>query len=299
MIVGTFSQKIYEAFNQGSYKFNLTLLDDWSDSRLDSMESLVIGRMNNDDLKKCSRLKNIFIPFTGRNGFDENFMKENGITLHSTNAHSKYVAERAFTLALTLLGKITQYDTSLKRGNWSRRNFDNRVSWNTLFNKRVGIYGYGTIGKWIAKFLEPFNCDLYVYNRSQNENVRYADSLKELVEKSDIVFISVPLNKETESAFNKEVLGHMHSKFLVNIARGKVVNEDDLYTALKSKTLLGYASDVWYNYPASDSDNSPVSKYPLNEENVVMTPHCGGFAHGSENMRYIDILNQVENIKLI
>ena len=296
MNVGTFSEKIFHIFTVGNYSFNLTLLNDWSDSRLFKMDSLITGKMNNDDLQKCPKLKNIFIPFTGRNGFDEGFMNEAGITLHSTNAHSKYVAERAFTLALTLLGKITEYDTSLKAGKWSRRNFDNRVSWNTLFEKKVGIYGYGTIGKWITKMLDPFDCKIHVYNRSKNDNVNYVDSLEDLVSKTDIIFISVPLNKETESSFNKHLLENMHGKFLINIARGNIVNEDDLYTALKNDTLQGYASDVWYNYPKSGSDYTLVSKYPLHEENVVMTPHCGGFAHGSEQKRYIDTLNQIESL---
>ena len=295
MNVGTFSEKIYHVFTEGNYSFNLTLLNDWNDSRLVKMNSLIIGRMNNDDLQKCSKLRNIYIPFTGRNGFDEGFMKEAGITLHSTNAHSKYVAERGFTLALTLLGKITEYDTSLKAGNWSRRNFEDRVSWNTLFEKKVGIYGYGTIGKLIANMLTPFSCELHVYSRSKTDNVNYVDSLEDLVSKTDIIFISVPLTKETESSFNKHLLESMHGKFLINIARGKIVNEDALYTALKNDTLQGYASDVWYNYPGSGSDHTPVSKYPLHEENVVMTPHCGGFAHGSEQKRYIDTLNQIES----
>ncbi len=296
MNVGTFSQKILNIFNQGNYSFKLIKLENWDDTRLKDMDSLIIGRMSNEDLTKCPNLKNIFIPFTGRNGFDETYLLKEKVNLHSTSAHSKYVAERAFTLALTLLGKIIEYDTSLKNDKWSRRNFENRVSWNSLFEKKVGIYGYGSIGKWISKFLEPFNCDLYVYNRSQNDNVKYVDSLKELVEKTDLVFICVPLNDETNSIFDKALLDHMQDKFLVNIARGKVVNEDDLYSALKNKSLLGYASDVWYNYPPANSDHSPVSKYPLHEENVVMTPHCGGFAHGSEDKRYIDTLNQIENL---
>lgn len=294
MKVGIFSKKILDVYIKNNYSFEAVRLKDWNDAGIEEVDSLVIGRMSNEEIDKCSNLKDIYIPFTGKNGFNEVYLNEKGITLHTTNSHSKFVAERALALTLTFLGKIIEYNNKLKEGNWSKRNFDERISWESLFNKRIGIYGYGTIGKWISKMTEAFNCEVYAYNRSREENVKYVDTLEELVEKTDIVFICVPFTKETEGSIGRKILAKMEKKLLVNVARGKIVNEEELYKALKNKTLYGYASDVWFNYPASGSDEMSPSNYPLNEERVLMTPHCGGFTVGAEEERYIDILNQIE-----
>lgn len=294
MNVGVFSKKIIQLYKEGSYSFDVIELSDIDDQRLEEVDALIIGSLKNESLDKFTKLRDIFIPFTGKNGFDEGYVNELGINLHSTSVHAKFVAERAFSLSLSILGRIVEYDERLRRGEWSRRNFDDRVSWDTLFNKKVGIYGYGSIGQWIEKMVAPFDCDVQVLSRTKKRGVSNASSLEELVEHSDIVYICVPLNDETREVFNKKILDTMNEKILVNIARGPIVHEEDLYNALRDKTLLGYASDVWFNYPKRDSDKSMPSRFPLEEQRVVMTPHCGGFTVGAERMRYLDTLDQIE-----
>ncbi|CBW26612.1 putative D-isomer specific 2-hydroxyacid dehydrogenase [Halobacteriovorax marinus SJ] len=298
MKVGIFSEKIMNLYREGSFSFDAIKLDGVEDERITEMNSLIVGSLKNDVVEKCAKLEDIFIPFTGRNGFDENFINERGINIHSTSIHAKFVAERALSLGLSLLGRIVEYDQKLREGRWSRRNFDDRTSWDSMFNKRVGIFGYGEIGKCIANLVAPFNCEVRALSRSTKENVINTSSLTELVESSDIIFICVPLTDETRGVIDKSILDLMRDKILINIARGSIVNEEDLFNSLKEKSLLGYGSDVWFNYPDRESDEAMPSRFPIQNERVVMTPHCGGFAIGAERMRYLDTLRQVEEVFL-
>lgn len=297
MKIGTVYKKIIDVYNEQKYSFNLIQLEDYNDPKIKDINGIIAGRMSNEQIDACPNLKHIYIPFTGKNGFDTEYTDAKAIKIHTSHIHARYVAERALALALSIMGKITLFDRNLRDGHWSMRNNHDRIYWNSLFDRRVGIYGYGTIGQWIHKLVEPFNCSVTAYNRSQTKSVKYAGSLSELVDNSDIVFAAMPLNEQTKSAINKDVLNKMSDKILVNVGRGAVVDEDDLYNALKSGTLKGFASDVWYNYPKDEEECYP-SKYNLNDFNVVMTPHCAGFTDTSEYERYKDTLNTIEKHSL-
>ena len=114
---------------------------------------------------------------------------------------------------------------------------------------------------------------------------------------SDVIYICAPLSPSTEGTFDKNLLSNMKDKFLINVGRGKIVNELDLYNALKSKDLKGYASDVWFKYPNSKESLSFPSTYPIHEfNNVVMTPHSAAFTKGSKDFIYDNILINISKI---
>lgn len=294
MRVGVFSDDIFNVYNRKEYSFPLEKLVDADDSKIKAIDTLIAGSLSNNFFDKNPQVRNVFIPFSGRNGFDENYIKENKILLYSTSVHSQYVAERALALCLALMGKIVEYDFSLKKGNWSKRNFKDRISWNSLFNKKVGIYGFGAIGKEIEKLISPFNCEIKILSRSYKDGYQNVRSLEDLVDFSDVLFVSVPLTEDTRGVIDEKILARMKEKILINVARGKIIQEEALYQALLEKSLMGYASDVWFNYPEKGKDYAMPSKFPLENERVVMTPHCGGFAEGVEILRYTDILDQIE-----
>lgn len=242
-------------------------------------------------------LKGVIIPFTGHNGIDLNAMKTHDLKLFNTTIHSRYVAEKALQLMLSLLGHVVYYHKNLEQGDWSKRNTPQRVPWVTLQHKTVGIYGFGRVGRLLMDYLKPFNTDVYVIDRGKDYgSAKTVKNLTNLVQVSDIIVIAAPLTKETEGAFDKDVLEQMHNKFLINVGRGKVINEYDLYQALKSKSLRGFASDVWYTYPKGEGKVYP-SHYPIHEfDNVIMTPHCGGHTEESkeEMMAYVvETLHQI------
>ncbi len=295
MKVGIINQEMIQMYKDKNYSFDMVPLAGYEDELLSEVDAIVAGRMSNKQIDKAKNLKHIFIPFTGKNGFDVDYVESKNITIHTSNAHSKFVSERAMALALGLLGRITYYDSELKQNRWGNRNFSSRVAWNSLSNQVIGIYGYGEIGRILHSYIKPFTEDVYAYSRTHKPGVKNVPSLEELFDVSDLVFVCVPLTDETTSSIDNSILSR-NASYVINVARGKVVDEDALYTALDKGDLLGYGSDVWYQYPTKDNPEISPSKHDLTKYNVIMTPHCGGFADNSQELRFIDTLNQIQKI---
>ena len=254
----------------------------------ETLEDIIIT----DDIKKANyiitgkysddlyneNLKGIIIPWTGHNGISLDDLRKRNLQLYITPTRSPYVAVKAVTLTLALLGKTVHFHHLLKEGNWAERHSTSRQPWDSILHKRIGLFGYGRIGKLIHKQLSGFDCQFFTIDRQKSYyNINLVNTLEELIDKTDILIISVPLNKETESIITEKHLSTMKDKYIINVGRGKVINEEDLYNALKNNTLKGFASDVWYNYPKEDKLTLP-SRYPIHEfDNVVMTNHSGGY----------------------
>ena len=258
---------------------------------------LISGRYN----KKLynQNLKGIIIPYTGHNRIDLEDLKEDNLMLFITPTRSKYVAEKAIALMFALIGKVITYHELLKVGNWSSRNSDKRIPWVSVQGKSVGLFGYGRIGKTIHKMLKPFDVEFFTIDREKGypEDITLVKNLTNLVQCSDIIIVSSPLNETTESLFNKQLLSRMKNKFLINVGRGKIVEEESLFNALKNKELMGFASDVWYNYPNGKEVMLP-STYPIYEfDNVVMSNHSGGFTTNTNAEVNQDILITLKKLR--
>jgi phosphoglycerate dehydrogenase-like enzyme len=269
---------------------------------LTTADAVITGRLTKDEIENAPNLKIVFVPFTGLNSFPLELLKERNILISNTHANAGYVAEKAVAMILALLGRVVEYHNGLKQGEWFR-SFDFSDTWKSIHGKTCGILGYGNIGKNIAKILKVFGCRLIGFKKHIGNNpddFEYADELSnnlpEVINKSEIVFISLPLNTETKGLLTSGVLSLMEGKYLVNIARGEIINEDALYTALRDGTLAGAALDVWYKYPGKNQ-NTPVfpSNRPIYElPNVVISPHK---ASNTSEAIYAMISDTLENIR--
>lgn len=272
-------------------------------SLLKTADAVITGRMTKEDIEQSQNLKIIFVPFTGLNSFPLELLKERNILISNTHANAPFVAEKAIALILALLGRVVEYHNGLKQGNWFR-SFDYDDTWKSIQNRTCGILGYGSIGKNIAKMLKAFDCKIIGFKKnigSRHDSTEYADELSnnllEVVDKSEIVFVCLPMNSETKGIISAHVISRMKGKYIVNIARGDIVNEEALYNALKDGTLAGAALDVWYKYPRRDQ-NEPVfpSNKPIYElPNVVISPHKASNTEESVNAMIQDTL---ENIRM-
>jgi lactate dehydrogenase-like 2-hydroxyacid dehydrogenase len=270
-------------------------------SLLKTADAVITGRLIKEEIEYSRMLKIVFVPFTGLNSFPLELLKERNILISNTHANSRFVAEKAVALILALLGRVIEYHNGLKQGNWFR-SFDYDDTWKSIQNKTCGILGYGSIGKNIAKILKAFDCKIIGFKKhiSPGEN-EYADELSnnllEVIDKSEIVFVCLPMNKETKGLISADVISCMKGKYIVNIARGEIINEEALYDALKNGTLAGAALDVWYKYPAKNQ-NEPVfpSNKPIYElPNVVISPHKASNTEEAVNAMIQDTL---ENIRM-
>lgn len=181
------------------------------------------------------------------------------------------VAEHAIGFMVTLAKRYLISDRALREGNFKIREEFSAVDLN---ERTLGIIGVGRIGSTVAqKCKAAFNMKVLAYDpylslaRAKQMGIILTRSLTELLQKSDFVTIHTPLTAETENLIGKEELGQMKkSAFLINTARGGIVNEKALFQALKEKWIAGAALDVLLKEP-------PPSDHPLfGLENIVLSP---------------------------
>ncbi|HEY3250649.1 MAG TPA: NAD(P)-dependent oxidoreductase, partial [Ignavibacteria bacterium] len=173
---------------------------------------------------------------------------------------------------------ITQFHDDLKKGFWNR-SIEEKDMWTSLYNKNVGIIGYGHIGKNIAKLLKPFNCHIIGFKKTIKESSdnlfnEVTTDLSYAIDQSQILFITLPSNESTKEIISKELLTKMNGKYIINVGRGDTVNEEGLYEALKGGILAGAALDVWFNYPGKNEEPVLPAYKPFWElPNVIFSPH--------------------------
>lgn len=268
-------------------------------------DGIVCTHLDADILEDAKQLKIIFIPWTGIDSLPIDKIKEKGnIIVSNTHGNAKIVAERALTLCLTLLGRVVEFHNNLTRGVWGdenkNRHYDN--FWVSLRSKNCGIAGFGSIGKELAKLLKAFDCRIIGFKKhvyDNEEDLKLADeittNLEEMILKSEIIFVALPLTDETRGMFNWDVLSKMKGKYLINVGRGAVISEKALYEALKKCILKGAAIDTWYNYPSMEKPVILPFSYPIHSfKNVVLSPHVGSSTiEGFKGM----IVETIENIR--
>lgn len=196
--------------------------------------------------------------------------EENDVVVYNTpETPSLAVAELTIALIFLLLKKICKLDSKLKKNCW------NPEIGNMLSGKTVGIVGLGRIGKKVTSFLKPFNVKIIAFDVAPEkvfvkENNIEIVPFKELLEKSDIITIHVPYTEETKNLIDKNSLEKMkETALLINTARGGIINEDDLYNALKDNIIAGAAIDVFKHEP----DVGKLKKL----DNIILTPHIATY----------------------
>ncbi len=277
-------------FNQHT-TLNLTFVDAKSEA-----EVIISGRFSREDFQP--KLKAVIVPYTGLDHIDLALIKAESIPLFNTTEHSKFVAEKALQLLLALLGNVVNFHNALSHGDWSERINKDRKPWVSLFNRKIGIYGYGRIGRIFKDIVAPFTKDITVIDRGKDyPGVTAVKDLETLIAKSEIVVIAAPLTCTTRGSFNQTILNQMQDKYLINVGRGPIIEEEALFYALKNQVLKGFASDVWYQYHSQKQPIIPPSKYPLELfDNVVLSPHCGGYTTEFNALMVAKLLDYVEAI---
>ncbi len=182
------------------------------------------------------------------------------------------VAELTLGLILALGRGIVKYDAYVRDGSWARE-------WppytNDVHRKTLGVVGMGRIGRRLAELVAPLGIEVLYHNRSKNQEIddsgvaTYAE-WEDMLQRSDFVSLHTPLTERTRGFFMKEDFALMKkSAYLINMARGAVVNTEDLIEAIKSGSIAGAALDVFEEEPL------PASHELLTLDNVIVQPHNG------------------------
>lgn len=231
-----------------------------------------------DVIEKAKNLKIISMHGTGTDTIDMSAAKEYNIpvVVHS-GYNSRSVAELAVSYCLALSRKLKEINNSLTKGKYHKFG-DPYSNEHEVFGKTIGLIGTGAVSKEIYKIMKGgFNTKALAYNPHKTKEemlemgYEQVATLKELFQKSDIVFVCVTLNKETENMLNYHIFKHAKENLiLANISRGTIINEDDLYKALVEGKIKGAASDVFKKEPIQK--DSPLLKL----DNFIATYHIGG-----------------------
>ncbi len=251
-------------------------------------------------LDKASNLKFIGRVGAGLENIDEDYAKKKGIFLVAApEGNRNAVGEHALGMLLSLFNKLNKADQEVRHGKWDREG--NRGI--ELDGKTVGIIGYGNTGKAFAKKLRGFDVETICYDilgGVGDVNARQVGIL-ELQQKTDVLSLHVPQTNETMGMINTDYINAFQKPFwLLNTARGKCVNTEDLVGNLKSGKILGAGLDVLEYEKASFEDMfddkqlpSPF-EYLTQAENVLFTPHVAGWTAESKEKLAQTIVNKIK-----
>ena len=246
--------------------------------------------MNEQTLKDAVNLKMIAITATGYNIIDKAYTDSRGIAVANVGGYSTdSVAQHTFALALYLIDQMDYYDKYVKTGEYVKSDifchFDKKIF--ELAGKTWGIIGMGAIGRKVAEIARVFGCRVIYYSTTgKNHNQEYdAVDLDTLLAQSDILSVHAPLNPVTENLMNMKAFRKMKSSaILINVARGPIVNEADLVTALKEGIIAGAGLDVISAEPMKEGN--PLLEIQ-DSGKLVVTPHIA-WATGEARQRLTD-----------
>ena len=229
---------------------------------------------------------------TGYNVVDIEAAREHGVIVTNIPAYSTdSVVQMTWAFILNLASRVEKHDLSVKNGDWVRS--DTFCYWidspAELSGKTLGIYGFGSIGRGVAKAAPAFGMKVLVYTKHPEKYAEYAsENLRfvtedELISNSDVITYHCPLTPETTGIVNKETISRMKDGvIIINNARGPVVNEKDLYDALESGKAGGAGMDVISVEPMEE--HNPL----LHANNCLITPHIA-WASREARIRLVDI----------
>ena len=269
--------------------FTIKTLDEATHEQLikeavDADYFLVSGRLpiNKAILDAAKHLKMIQRTGVGTEMLDIDAIKAHSIPVYvNAGVNAQSVAEHTLTLMLAALKRLPQINAKTHKGVWEKQQVG--VTTRELKGKTVGLVGMGNISRLVAAMLQPFGAKvIYTDVVRQKEELEtslyltYYESFEAMLPQCDILSFHCPLTKDNVEMLNRTTLAKMkQDAIVVNTARGKLINPEDLYEALKAGRLSAAALDTHYEEPMKEG-------YKLAElDNVILTPHIGGLSFES------------------
>ena len=244
-------------------------------------------------IKKAKNLKMAITAGIGSDHVDLQAAMDNKIdVVEVTFCNSRSVAEHIVMMIVSMVRDYHNQHRIVNEGGWNiadavHRSYD-------VEGMHIGTVAAGRIGLDALRKMKPFDVHLHYFDRhklpdsvEKELNLTFHESVESMVKVCDVVTINCPLHPETENLFNKEMISKMKKgAYIVNTARGKICNKDDIADALQSGQLSGYAGDVWFPQPA------PNDHVWRSMPNHGMTPHTSGTSLSAQT-RYADGVREI------
>lgn len=269
-------------------------------SKIHNYDGIVIRsrfKIEKDFLDKAKHLKFIARAGAGMENIDVPYAESLGIRcLHAPEGNRDAVGEHALGMLLMLFNNLKRADSEVRKGIWKRE--ENRG--HELKGKTVGIIGYGNMGSAFAQRLKGFEVDVLAFDKYKqrfgNDFVKEA-TLEEIYDKADVLSLHVPLTDETKYMVNAKFLNSFKKPiYIINTARGKVLNTADLVDTIENKKVLGACLDV-LEYESISFENIDAEKIPepfkylINSDKVILSPHIAGWTFES-HVKISEVLAQ-------
>ena len=253
--------------------------------------------INEESLSDAPNVKLVCEFATGYDNCDLDYLRKRNIPVCNVVGYSTdMVAQHTFTLALAVSQNLSWYDDYVKSGKYSAQdrfsNFD--IPFNELSGKTWGIVGMGNIGRKVAQIATAFGCKVIFTSVTGKSTVTEYERVdkEELLERSDFLSLHCPLSDITRNYIDRDALKKMkRTAYLINVARGRVVNNPDLYEALENGEIAGAGLDVLEDEPLRTTN--PLSKIK-DSGKLIITPHL---AWGSVEARERCVRGVYDNIK--
>jgi len=265
-------------------KFECEIIEDLSKknlmSKLADFDGITLrrGKIDSEVLEKCKKLKVISRHGVGYDNVDTKFLKKNNISLLVTGTTaSTSPAEHIMFMILNISKGKDLYDQSVRNEKFDTIMHMNHETFE-LFNKKILIVGFGRIGRKLIKKCLGFEMEVYVYDPFVDKKIieslggKKITNLDNGLKETDVLSLSVPLNKETKNMINLEKMKIMKkTSVIINISRGGIVNEKDLNDALNTGIIYGAGLDVFEKEPPS------IDNPLLTNKKVLLSPHAATF----------------------
>ncbi len=278
------------------YKYNPDSTNLFLKKNIKNYEILILRsgvKLDQETIKLASNLKLVIRAGSGTDNIDLQALKDKKIKftrVPSVSSHS--VAELGIGLTLSVLRKISLADSLLRKNIWAKK----KMKGFEIKDKNIGFIGYGSITKSLIKILKNFKPKIFVnvenYSKQRQlilkrKKLNLVNKVKEIISCSDILYICVPLTKKTHNLINKKNLRFAKENLvIINISRGGVINENDLFKSLKKNKILGAGLDVF--------ENEKKRNKLFELDNTVLTPHIGGMTDEAQERIALIVVNKIK-----
>ncbi|MCR9170937.1 MAG: phosphoglycerate dehydrogenase [bacterium] len=291
-----FIDTVHEVLQQRLEAANFTCIDatqldfDALTNQLSAAEGIVVRskyRMDATLLDHAPNLRFIARSGAGMENIDEEYCQQRNIRLYNApEGNRNAVGEHALGMLLSLLNRLHLADAEVRSGKWDREG--NRGY--ELDGKTVGIIGYGNNGGAFAKKLSGFDVKVLAYDKykcNYSDDYAEAASMEEIFEQADVLSFHIPQNEETIFLANEAYFAKFQKPiYVINLARGRIVDTKALMSGLEKGTILGACLDVLEYEKASfesffEQNLDPIFKDLLTSDKVILSPHVGGWTYES------------------
>lgn len=297
LLTGAFNYTEKQLVDLQALGYDITFIQDEREEVTFDVSKFEVVVCNNlflyNDISKFTKLKVVQLTSAGVDRVPLNYIKENKIQLYNAkNVYSVPMAEWVVLKILEIYKKSKIFWKNQENHTWKKERelFE-------LTNKNIGIIGFGDVGNEVSKRLKAFGTNITAINRSKVDS-KYIDKyvplseLDNVLPEMDIVILTIASTPETKHLINKQQLNLMYNHaVLINVARGNLMNQEELIKSLDNNKFLGVALDVFEKEPLVYS--SPLWDY----ENVYITPHNSFVSDKNNERLYNTILNNLIDVR--